>query len=85
MLIGLNSSRSFSTFFISRNISSETFSVTRCQMSMILLWRSPWVMTPAERCFSISSTSLRAWSSIASLACGITMSSTPIEMPAFVA
>ncbi len=36
-LIGLNTPVTFSTSRISLNISSETFSVTRCQMSMILL------------------------------------------------
>ena len=62
------------------------FSVVRCQMSMILLWRSPAVMTPELRWRSTSRTSLRA-----RLRCsppswrGITMSSTPIEMPARVA
>ena len=84
-LIGLNSPLSRSTSRISRNISSETFSVTRCQMSMILLCRSPEVMTPAERWFSISYTSFRAWSRIAGLRLGTTMSSTPKEMPARVA
>ena len=41
MKMGLNSPRSCSVRRISLNISSETFSVARCQMSMILLWRSP--------------------------------------------
>ncbi len=84
-LIGLNSPVSSSTCFISRNISSETFSVTRCQMSMILLCRSPAVMTPAERCFSISITSRSACSSSCGLREGTTMSSTPNEIPALVA
>ncbi len=84
-LMGLKTPVVFSTSRISRNISSETFSVTRCQMSMILLCRSPAVMTPAERCFSISTTSSRAVWRISGLRLGTTMSSTPKEMPARVA
>ena len=84
-LIGLKTPVSCSISRISRNISSETFSVTRCQMSMILLWRSPAVITPAERWFSISTTSLRACCEDLRLALGTTMSSTPNEMPALVA
>ena len=83
--MGLNSPRSCSIRRISLNISSETRSVVRCQMSMILLWRSPAVITPAARWFSISSTSRFAWSSSFALFAGTTMSSTPIEMPARVA
>ena len=71
--------------FISLNMASDTVSVIRCQMSMILLWRSPSVMAPCWRWFSTSSTSLRARFTSSVLLPGMRMSSTPIEMPARVA
>jgi len=49
MKIGFGSPDASARRRISRNISSETFSVTRCQMSTILLRRSPPVMMPPER------------------------------------
>ena len=84
--MGLNSfPGAASSAFISLNISSATDSVARCQMSMILLWRSPSVMAPCARWLSTSRTSRRALSTKTVFLAGIRMSSMPIEMPARVA
>ena len=85
MKMGLNSPLFVSARRMSLNISSDTFSVARCQMSMILLWRSPAVMAPSRRWRSTSSTERRAPSTISCFFEGMTMSSTPMETPAFVA
>ena len=84
--MGLNSfPGAASSAFISLNISSATDSVARCQMSMILLWRSPSVMAPWARWLSTSRTSRRAFSTKTVFFAGIRMSSMPIEIPARVA
>jgi len=85
MKIGFCSPTSSVRFFIPRNISSETRSVTRCQMSTILLCRSPAVMMPAARWPSTSSTSRNALSIRSPFEAGMTMSAAEIEMPARVA
>ncbi len=86
MKIGLNSfPGAASSAFISFIMASETASVARCQMSMILLWRSPSVIAPWALWLSTSRTSLRALSTNPVFFDGIRMSSTPMEIPARVA
>ena len=83
MNTGLNSPSSFRS--ISLNISSETCSVTWVQMSMILLYRSPFVIRPSWYSFSTLTTSRLASSMISPLLAGMSRSSTPMEIPASVA
>src|SRR5690606_41223921 len=62
-------------------IDLETRSLARDQMSMTLLYFSPWVTRPEAYCCSISTTSASARPLLSALAFGISKSLTPIDEP----
>ena len=85
MKTGLKVRPSRSSFSISENISSATFSVTSDHSAMILFFRSPLVMAPSRYCCSTRMTSSLALATTSGLLFGMMRSLMPIDSPDFVA